>query len=436
MKNYLIYISILLTFGIVSCGGDLYDHSEREFPWDNIDPSDFALEVDTLPFSTPMRHYVPGDDATKVFGALHNEQDFERVRANKTRSPWAEDFDLLKNNAFSNPDGPSRAVETIVRGGGVGENYINASRGAASVYQLALLWNIEKDDIYADGAKRILMEWVVTCGGVGGDTNACLAAGLNGYMFACGGELLRNYEGWEEGEFEAFQDWLIDVFYPTNDGFLKNHNGTCYSHYWANWDLVNIASKLAIGIASDRRDIYNEGIIYLQQGLGNGNLTRTVNYMHDVDGLPMGQIQESGRDQGHTLMVVALMGVIGQITWNQGDDIFGYMENRILRGSEYAAAFNVMRRNDLPFHELTRYYGSDCRADPPMTSIAGDPSSRNCWSAIYYHYKYEKGVVDAELFNTYEGVKMQVPEGGPDAGSTSGGFDQPGFGTLMFTREN
>lgn len=425
----------MLTLFTVSCKDELYDHSERDFPWDNIDPSEFGLEVDTLPASTPMRHYVIGNEATKRFGALHNEQDFERVRANKSRSPWAEDYAILLASDFSKTDAPSRAVETIVRGGGSGENYINASRGAATAYQLGLLWNIEQDDLYAVAAKRILLEWAATCIGVGGDTNASLASGLNGYMFACAGELIRNFEGWEDGEFELFQDWLLEVFYPGNADFLTRHHGTCYSHYWANWDLVNIASKLAIGICADRRDIYNEGIVYLQQGLGNGNLTRAVNYIHDVDGVLMGQLQESGRDQGHSLMVVALMGVIGQITWNQGDDIFGYMENRILCGSEYAAAYNVLNRTDLPFHEYTRYYNSDCRGET-MTAIAGDPSARNSWSAIYYHYKYEKGVVDAKLSNTYAGVQKQAPEGGPTLSDNSGGFDQPGYGTLMFTREN
>ena len=91
------------------------------------------------------------------------------------------------------------------------------------------------------------------------------------------------------------------------------------------------------GILADRRDIYNVAIAYLQEGVGNGNLNKTINFVHIVDGEKIGQLQESGRDQGHSTMVIALLSVIGELTYNQGDDFYGYKDNLILRGSEYNA---------------------------------------------------------------------------------------------------
>lgn len=38
----------------------------------------------------------------------------------------------------------------------------------------------------------------------------------------------------------------------------------------------------------------------------------------------LGQMQESGRDQGHTLMALGLAVDIFQVGFNQGDDLFAY----------------------------------------------------------------------------------------------------------------
>lgn len=37
----------------------------------------------------------------------------------------------------------------------------------------------------------------------------------------------------------------------------------------------------------------------------------------------MGQVQESGRDQGHAMLDIALLGAFCQMAWNQGDALFG-----------------------------------------------------------------------------------------------------------------
>jgi hypothetical protein len=39
---------------------------------------------------------------------------------------------------------------------------------------------------------------------------------------------------------------------------------------------------------------------------------------------------EAGRDQGHTMLDTVLLGVIGQTSWNQGLDIFGFNGSLIL----------------------------------------------------------------------------------------------------------
>lgn len=41
-------------------------------------------------------------------------------------------------------------------------------------------------------------------------------------------------------------------------------------------------------------------------------------------------VQESDRDQGHSLLCIALLGVIGQQDWNQGVDLFSTYQPVIL----------------------------------------------------------------------------------------------------------
>ena len=52
----------------------------------------------------------------------------------------------------------------------------------------------------------------------------------------------------------------------------------------------------------------------------------------------LGQMQESGRDVGHAAMAGGLAVDVAHIGWNQGDDLFSYMDHRLAAGIEYLAA--------------------------------------------------------------------------------------------------
>lgn len=145
-------------------------------------------------------------------------------------------------------------------------------------------------------------------------------------------------------------------FYVANHDFIVRHHGAPVLNYWANWGLANLASMLSIGILSDRRDIYNEAVDYLLNGDGNGCLKRTIVHVFDGDNAGLAQIQESGRDQGHSTLVIGLLGIIAQMTYNQGDDFFGYNNNVILKASEYVAKYNVAML-DVPLWNIMAFTG-------------------------------------------------------------------------------
>jgi hypothetical protein len=391
------------------------------------------LAIPLKPASTPMLH----------IGGLHTTEDFDRIKAKLAagEEPWVSGYAKLTANSHAQSAYTPNPVEQIVRGGS-GENYSRAFNDAAAAYQLAIRWKISGDNAFAARGVYILNEWAKTCTGpITGTTDQSLAAGLYGYQFAAAAELLRSYPGWEPSDFTAFKQWMLNIFYPKNYDFLTRHHDTHDDHYWANWDLCNLASTLAIGILTDRRDIYNFAVRYLQDGVGNGNFYKFINYIHTTaDGEELGQVQESGRDQGHATLCIALMDVICRLTWNQGDDFYGLDDNRFLKACEYTAKYNVANL-DVPFHKYTRYWGNKQQYPSPReethteVSSAGRGTIRPIWAGPYYHYAKVKGLEASKAQYTKMGVDATVPEGGGgDYGTTSGGFDQLGFGTLMYTR--
>ncbi|MDT0684744.1 alginate lyase family protein [Autumnicola psychrophila] len=366
-------------------------------------------------------------------GLLHTEEDFARVKekVEAGAEPWISGWNKLTANSHSQLSYTPNPTERLIRGGNSREvpeadNYNRAMNDAAAAYQLGLRWKVSGDDAYADKAVEILNAWAATCEEVVGDSNRALGAGIYGYQFANAAEIVRDYEGWEDEDFKTYQTWMKEVFYSVNKAFLDTHWDTCISHYWANWDLVNLASVLAIGVLTDDQELFDFAIDYLKTGAGNGNLNKAVYYVHEEEDL--GQLQESGRDQGHSLLCVGYMGEISQMAYNQGVDLFGYQDNRILKGAEYTAKYNVLQQ-DVPFEP----YNNCDDVNHTEISSEGRGGERPIWSVIYYHYAKVKGV-DVDYIK--EAIDFYGTEGGGgDYGPNSGGFDSLGFGTLMYTLE-
>lgn len=428
MKKLYILLSIVLVSLFSSCGDDI-DAIKRDWvtPTDEVD-----LEIELKDESVPMIHQ----------GGLHSEADFAFVKEKVANgeAPWIDGWNrLMKNTHFSSDGTPNvtpNPTEKIIRGGNSLEepepdNCDNASNQAHAAYQYALSWKITGKDMYAEAAVNILDAWALKCKKVSGDPNYALASGLIGYQFAVAGEIMRDY--WTEARLKAFQNWMVSVFYEANHGYLEGHMGSEPLHFWANWDLCNLASAMAVGILADRRDIYNEVVEYLQTGIGNGCLQRTIVHVFDGENAGLAQIQESGRDQGHATLVINLLGVIAQLAWNQGDDFFGYRDNVILKASEYTAKYNVAML-DVPFVAYT--YKPNWTTTETLDKIgdAGRGTQRPMWELIYAHYTTVKKVNPQLAYYTSLGVRQMRPEGGaPDYGG-GGGYDQLGCGTLMYPR--
>lgn len=388
-------------------------------------------------------------------GALHTQSDFDRIKQQLANGneEVTKAYEYLLSSKYSKSNVKTYPVDKIVRGG-TKQNYMNAARGAAMAYQNALVWKICGDTAHADRAVSILNQWARRCKAVGGDTNQSLASGLYGYAFANAAELVRDYDGWSRDDFEAFKRWIYEVWYPRCIDFLRRRHDTWKKgrpgHYWSNWGLCNTLALMSFGVLLDDVFIYNQGVSFYKHdqvgtftgeygsyventGLNEflGNLVPAISDDERGPYGQLGQMQESGRDQGHALMALGLAVDICQIGWNQGDDLFSIMDNRLAAGIEYVAAYNA-GESELPW---TTYRYRDVRnSDWRQSGNNGGSRGqfRPYWDRIIGHYEGVKGV--SMGYSRQMKEKQPVDRGGGSYGETSGGFDHLGFTTLTCTR--
>jgi hypothetical protein len=362
-------------------------------------------------------------------GVLHKQPDFERMKTKVTANaqPWKGSYDLLVASAQAQLSWSPRATATIIRGG-TGDNVALLYNDVAAAYQHALLWKITGNAAHGDKARDILNAWSATHTTLSGNADRYLASGLFGYQFANAAEMMRGYSGFDVAR---FQNYLLNVYYyPLIERFLwgnqygADHNDACITNYWANWDLCNMAAAIAIGVFCDNRTIFNRAIDYFKTGAGNGSINHAIPFLHPGG---LGQWQESGRDQGHSILGVGLMASFCEIAWNQGQDMYGWNGNRFMQGAEYVARYN--NGASVPFTAYSWGSGTNCSPNTHTAiSSAGRGENRPIWEMIYNHYARRRGLSVANVASAASELR---PEGGPGGHATT--FDQPGFGSLTYS---
>lgn len=406
---------------------------------------------------------------------LHTEADFAYVKAKveAKEQPWTNAFAHLESSKHAQSNWTATPVKLLARLDYNNwhekypndySNYTKLMYDAASAYQLALRWRISGDEHYAQAGVNILNAWAKTCTGYIVDSqgnfidpNEYLIA-IQIYQLANAAEILRAYDKWSSTDFGKYKTWMVDVFYPQASKFLSLHNGLtdCPLHYWLNWDLAEMTAILSIGILTDDNFKINEAIQYFKYGVGSGNIVNGVPFMHqDPDSNEtLGQCQESGRDQGHATLCVSLMGVFCQMAKNIGEDLFTFDNNRVLAMCEYVGKYNY---GEVETNNMLSNFKYDVSSLP---YTAYENCTGNSWPTISYEEHKNgtesRGAVrpswelihrltsDYNLSDIYtqlwvnkmrENSSRGYSDGGAgDYGSNSGGYDQLGWGTLMFSK--
>ena len=335
MKKKLIYLFVSL-FTFMSCSDGAFDDG-------HIDLSKGYVEEE--------------EDTYKVYSLnhpclLHTNADFTYVRKkiDEGAEPWISAWNYLndpKKCPYTqlNNDYLGKAVEILFRGPN-GGNYTSARHPGLAAYYLALRWKLSegKDPEaykYADKAVKILNEWATTCKGIDQTAEShdhyALVSGFDGYRFTQSAEILRDYEGWAREDFEAYKQWMIDVFYTPASYFMSFKTDPYWS--WGGWETPNLATILSIGILCDNQDMINYAINFFKHGPSSGCISNLVVALHQDplglgEGYCLGQADESGRDQPHAGLNIVTVSALCQSAYNIGEDLFAIKANDTFKDKE------------------------------------------------------------------------------------------------------
>ncbi len=329
-------------------------------------------------------------------GLSYTSADLERMRTMITdeEEPYLTTFEALKNSTYS-----SLTAGVSDRGTQIKEGGFNGTVGADGrrAHDLALLWHLTGDSRYADKAVAYL-----NANSYYKNTSARGTAPLdNGkvYLLIEAAELMRDYEGWLPEDKQRFSDMLVYPGYSSEESGYKYANMTDslngITFYWniynfdasrfGNQGLFAARAMIAMAVFLDNEKMYDRVVRYI---LGQPHrdddlayvsgpaLTKTDPYpLNEADPTagdnttsfmkgyqlirlettipdygydeqlqhyiyPSGQSQEACRDQDHGMVGVGLLGDIAEIAWNQNDDIYSALDNRILKGMEWCFRYN------------------------------------------------------------------------------------------------
>ncbi|KAJ5598710.1 Chondroitin AC/alginate lyase [Penicillium hordei] len=369
-------------------------------------------------------------------GLLVSDSDISRtqkkIKANQ--DPWTTSWNTLTSLSFSDASYIPSPVSVVYRGTW-DSHAANAEllwHDVAAAFNLGLRWKISRNTSFADAASNILHSWATTLTAIDGGDDKYLTAGLQGYELANAAELLRDYQPFVDDVLPAVVEMANTIFIPMHYRWLNHEEPSEHNvlHFFANWELCNVASAMAMGVLTENQTVWDFAVDYFKSGDGTGAINNAiVNIVEEPGtGALLGQGQESGRDQGHSALDIQLLGVIGQQAWNQGEDLFAYNDSRILRGTEYFARYNL--GNDVPFVDYTNGIVSHTEI-----SSASRGAIRPTWELLYSHYVMTKRV-DAPWTTLYLNNSLEYyggAEGGAGSwGEGSGHYDGLGWGSLLY----
>lgn len=316
----------------------------------------------------------------------YTQGDLDRMRSMVIAKvePYYSAFVELKNSKYS--DLNQRPAN---RGTQIKEGAFNGTvgRDGRAAHDLAILWHITGDKAYADKAIEFLNAnsyyTNTSCRGTAPLDNGKI------YLLIAAAELMRDYEGWDATDQQRFKDMLVHPGYSTTTVATGNSDESLnnITFYWniynfdamrfGNQGLFGARAMMAMGIYLDNELIYDRAYNYLMELPRNPKdeikypLGRPVwsqmkiesassIYKNDYEAptkfgkseyyydealryyiYANGQTQEVSRDQGHAIGGVCMYGDIAEMAWNNGDNMYGALDNRILTGFEFLSRYNL-----------------------------------------------------------------------------------------------
>lgn len=362
-------------------------------------------------------------------GVLNDEADFQRMReiVDNREEPYYAGYEKLAADARSQSTyvikGPFKELYT-----GYWDGYPNIQNDMcddfSAAYQNAVMYVATGDEAHAKKSLELLMAYANTVTGTASEPGATdgrpLFIANYGAKIIYATELLR-YEypqGMTDSNFNAICTMLKNHFIPILDTFFATDPYTN-----GNWGAGVCKAYMAAGIIFDDVEMYKKAVDFFLYGNDNGTI---LNY---IDG-DTGQSQESGRDQQHVQLGLGCLAGTCELAYKQGTDLYGVFENRLLKGYEYTAKYNL-GYDDVPFKQWTDVTGKYCN----WKEISQETKQQNngvdtrrgefrpIYEVVYNHYVRR---MNLHMPYTEEEIDKNSPEGWNG--------DHFGFGSFLFTR--
>ena len=342
-------------------------------------------------------------------GILHTTKSIERMRAQiaDKEYPAYGSFELLKSHHCSQADyQPFGPFEVIARDGEFRHTKSKMEQDFSAVYQNALMWVLTGEKAHAEKSLELLLGYAGTLKRIPETNDAPLLVGLEGSKIIYATEMLRHtYKKMTVIQFNEISRMIRNVFLPVMENFYHRKPYTN-----GNWGPIVTKAYMAAAILWDNEEMYDKAIDFYLHANDNGTIA------HYISG-NTGQIQESGRDQGHCMLGIGALATVCEIAWQQGDDLYSALDNRLMKGFEYVAKYNL--GYNVPFavwKDVTGKYSN-------WTEISDKGRGRYMpvFEMAYNHFVIRKGM---QMPYT-EKVLQQIRPEGYDR-------DQPAFGSLLF----
>ncbi len=383
-------------------------------------------------------------------GVIHNMEDIENmrriVREKKKKSPAYQTYLNLKDMSFAQADyAPRIANPKLYSGKG---NMVTRSnkphpdrinRWEYDFYAMAmnaLMFAITEKQAHADKAAELMRLYAYKVIATGTGEAMPLGVGINMINFIYAADIIQSLspETFKKGEFKKICNWLTEVGVcpETEDVFYKT---PAYTN--GNWGAVVLMSYMALAVLTEDDKRYEKAIdqyLYSSMLRDNGTI---LHYIDDV-----GQCQEAGRDAAHAQLGVYGLNMVAEIAWKAGTDLYSAYDNRLMKGFEYLAKYNL-GYDDVPYKvwqdvTVNKKY---CRWRVISQANRGD--WRDIYNMPYNHYVYRKGmkmpytkeVLDKITPMKYPNPGNRTTAATPTNEKTIRQDDHFGFGWLLFMND-
>jgi hypothetical protein len=288
----------------------------------------------TLPSEVVTPKPTPQNGPFKHPGILNSKEelDFIAARVNANQEPWLSGYKALfaegyDHGARGKAPMPVGSLDWKIRalpevrdtGSNDKKGHPELTWDAQAAYAHALQWYIKRDPRNAKMAIDIMNAWAKTCKSFTG-RGMLLIASWGGSFFLPAAEIMAHSDsGWAPSDIERFKKWTKDVMLPV----VENFGPTGFN---GNWAASANYTVIAIAVFTDDKQLFDKAVNQYLKGPHKGSLP---NYVREN-----GTTQETSRDYIHEYIGVGGLVYTAEVAWHQGVDLYGAMDNRLLKGVE------------------------------------------------------------------------------------------------------